>query len=359
MRAGAGAAGSKPRSLSCPLAPIPRDVAQPPAARCQAQAKSTREAGDIEALQARDYSKASGACPPPRSPRACACPPPCLALASPLMPPPPAPNTHTPSSLPLPLRAQVKDASLLRFLVDMRDADLEAKQMRDDLMTMLIAGEWRRAAALRLCVWHVGGWLAGWLGASPGIYWPRRLGRRLPCAATRPAASLAQATRRRRLSAPGRCSAWCRMSGWRARCWRRLMRRWGTVCLVSGRRLGAGAWLGGGAGAVPARVWRQGHTQRRRGDWPLPPLLPGPAGMLTSLLPPLSLPTRAAWDDFANLPYTRMTIAEAMRLYPQPPILIRRQAGAGGWVRVCVICVGKGGRRAGVWAGGWGWGWAG
>ena len=37
--------------------------------------------------------------------------------------------------------AQVKDASLLRFLVDMRDADLEAKQMRDDLMTMLIAGE--------------------------------------------------------------------------------------------------------------------------------------------------------------------------------------------------------------------------
>ena len=35
---------------------------------------------------------------------------------------------------------QVKDASLLRFLVDMRDADLEAKQLRDDLMTMLIAG---------------------------------------------------------------------------------------------------------------------------------------------------------------------------------------------------------------------------
>lgn len=39
-------------------------------------------------------------------------------------------------------RLQVKDASLLRFLVDMRDADLEAKQMRDDLMTMLIAGGW-------------------------------------------------------------------------------------------------------------------------------------------------------------------------------------------------------------------------
>lgn len=36
---------------------------------------------------------------------------------------------------------QVKDASLLRFLVDMRGADLEARQMRDDLMTMLIAGQ--------------------------------------------------------------------------------------------------------------------------------------------------------------------------------------------------------------------------
>ncbi len=39
------------------------------------------------------------------------------------------------------MNLQVRDASLLRFLVDMRDADLETKQMRDDLMTMLIAGE--------------------------------------------------------------------------------------------------------------------------------------------------------------------------------------------------------------------------
>jgi hypothetical protein len=42
---------------------------------------------------------------------------------------------------------QVRDASLLRFLVDMRDADLEAKQMRDDLMTMLIAGACRSVLA--------------------------------------------------------------------------------------------------------------------------------------------------------------------------------------------------------------------
>lgn len=64
-----------------------------------AQAKSTRQADDIEALQARDYSR-------------------------------------------------VQDASLLRFLVDMRDADLEAKQLRDDLMTMLIAGHETTAAVL-------------------------------------------------------------------------------------------------------------------------------------------------------------------------------------------------------------------
>lgn len=64
-----------------------------------AQAKQTRQEDDIEALQARDYSR-------------------------------------------------VKDASLLRFLVDMRDADLENKQLRDDLMTMLIAGHETTAAVL-------------------------------------------------------------------------------------------------------------------------------------------------------------------------------------------------------------------
>lgn len=68
-----------------------------------AQAKESRQADDIEALQARDYSN-------------------------------------------------VKDASLLRFLVDMRDADLEAKQLRDDLMTMLIAGHETTAAVLTWAV---------------------------------------------------------------------------------------------------------------------------------------------------------------------------------------------------------------
>ena len=63
------------------------------------KAKSSRSVEDIEALQARDYSK-------------------------------------------------VQDASLLRFLVDMRDADLEQKQLRDDLMTMLIAGHETTAAVL-------------------------------------------------------------------------------------------------------------------------------------------------------------------------------------------------------------------
>lgn len=43
---------------------------------------------------------------------------------------------------------QVKDPSLLRFLVDVRGADLDAKQLRDDLMTMLIAGHETTAAVL-------------------------------------------------------------------------------------------------------------------------------------------------------------------------------------------------------------------
>ncbi|KAK9800181.1 hypothetical protein WJX73_004196 [Symbiochloris irregularis] len=64
-----------------------------------AQAKSTRNADDAEALQARDYT-------------------------------------------------QVKDPSLLRFLVDLRDADLSDRQLRDDLMTMLIAGHETTAAVL-------------------------------------------------------------------------------------------------------------------------------------------------------------------------------------------------------------------
>ncbi|KAL6784303.1 CYP97A6 [Auxenochlorella protothecoides x Auxenochlorella symbiontica] len=44
--------------------------------------------------------------------------------------------------------SKVKDASLLRFLVDAGDADLGARQLRDDLMTMLIAGHETTAAVL-------------------------------------------------------------------------------------------------------------------------------------------------------------------------------------------------------------------
>jgi cytochrome P450 len=42
----------------------------------------------------------------------------------------------------------VKDPSLLRFLVDMRGAEIDNKQLRDDLMTMLIAGHETTAAVL-------------------------------------------------------------------------------------------------------------------------------------------------------------------------------------------------------------------
>lgn len=63
------------------------------------QARETRQEEDLEALQNRDYSK-------------------------------------------------VKDPSLLRFLVDMRGEDATDKQLRDDLMTMLIAGHETTAAVL-------------------------------------------------------------------------------------------------------------------------------------------------------------------------------------------------------------------
>jgi len=42
----------------------------------------------------------------------------------------------------------IDDPSLLRFLVDMRGEDLNSKQLRDDLMTMLIAGHETTAAML-------------------------------------------------------------------------------------------------------------------------------------------------------------------------------------------------------------------
>lgn len=44
--------------------------------------------------------------------------------------------------------AEVQDPSMLRFLVDMRGADIDNKQLRDDLMTMLIAGHETTGAVL-------------------------------------------------------------------------------------------------------------------------------------------------------------------------------------------------------------------
>uniref|UniRef100_A0A2C9V8W9 Cytochrome P450 n=1 Tax=Manihot esculenta TaxID=3983 RepID=A0A2C9V8W9_MANES len=44
--------------------------------------------------------------------------------------------------------SNLKDASLLRFFVDMRGADVDDRQLRDDLMTMLIAGHETTAAVL-------------------------------------------------------------------------------------------------------------------------------------------------------------------------------------------------------------------
>ena len=44
--------------------------------------------------------------------------------------------------------ANVEDASLLRFLVDVRGETVSSTQLRDDLMTMLIAGHETTAAVL-------------------------------------------------------------------------------------------------------------------------------------------------------------------------------------------------------------------
>lgn len=44
--------------------------------------------------------------------------------------------------------AKMSDPSMLRFLVDMRGADIDNKQLRDDLMTMLVAGHETTAAVL-------------------------------------------------------------------------------------------------------------------------------------------------------------------------------------------------------------------
>jgi hypothetical protein len=54
---------------------------------------------------------------------------------------------------------QLADPSLLRFLVDMRGADPDDKQLRDDLMTMLIAGNEQLVCVGPggQCGWCVGG----------------------------------------------------------------------------------------------------------------------------------------------------------------------------------------------------------
>jgi hypothetical protein len=106
---------------------------------------------------------------------------------------------------------------------------------------------------------------------------------------------------------------------------------WATACPVGG----SPGWCvceggGGGGGRLCANA---GHTKaawcthrpRRCASccchtWLLLHALPQPS--------PAPPPLLAAWEDFARLPYLRMTVAESMRLYPQPPILIRRQAPA-------------------------------
>ncbi|WRX08774.1 Cytochrome P450 - like 9 [Theobroma cacao] len=78
-------------------------------------AKESREEADVEKLQQRDYLNIKVQLHPHRS-------------------------------------VFLNDASLLRFLVDMRGADVDDRQLRDDLMTMLIAGHETTAAVLTWAV---------------------------------------------------------------------------------------------------------------------------------------------------------------------------------------------------------------
>jgi cytochrome P450 len=57
--------------------------------------------------------------------------------------------------------SKTEDSSLLRFLVDMRGEDSSTKQLRDDLMTMLIAGHETTAAVLT--------WAAFMLAQNPSM----------------------------------------------------------------------------------------------------------------------------------------------------------------------------------------------
>lgn len=51
--------------------------------------------------------------------------------------------------------AEAEDPSMLRFLVDMRGADIDNKQLRDDLMTMLVAGHETTAAVLTWALFEI------------------------------------------------------------------------------------------------------------------------------------------------------------------------------------------------------------
>ena len=95
-----------------------------------------------------------------------------------LNPPNPTPQPYL-APRPSPLQ-QVKDPSLLRFLVDMRGEDATNKQLRDDLMTMLIAGHETTAAVLTwtfFCIVQV------WTRSTQFLvsFQPRLKGLTLPC----------------------------------------------------------------------------------------------------------------------------------------------------------------------------------
>jgi hypothetical protein len=83
----------------------------------------------------------------------------------------------------------------------------------------------------------------------------------------------------------------------------------------AGGGVGRGPWCSGACGAAPPLA-----AARVSVKWPAPGAR-APRPRLTA--PPAPRPPPAI-DDLKALPYLRATLAESLRMYPQPPLLIRR-----------------------------------
>ncbi len=179
-----------------------------------------------------------------------------------------------------------------------RGDDLTSKQLRDDLMTLLIAGHETTAAVLT---------------------WTTYLLARHPDAAERVRQEVDQV----RLLPRARClvsdalEMWCQA---------------GLASRASGQLARGGAHAAkGGPGASRTAARRLSRAPRssgmqERGSWGQEgDVAPSRRRAACAASRPQVLGDRGVTaEDMRRLPYTTRVINEAMRLYPQPPVLIRR-----------------------------------